>query len=449
MSLDAFRGLTIAGMVLVNNPGSWGKIYAPLEHAQWDGWTPTDFVFPFFLYIMGVAMTFSFDKRLNRGDSKLRLFEQVVRRSIILYLLALIAGWMFVPLVLIPYIMILAGISFIYMDEPILGFGTSPKTKRNKMIGWGLVGAAIVWLASYYFQTVSKDPEQTRIIIGRVPGVLARISLCYLCASVIMLNTKLWGRVAWTLFLINIYWLIMKYIHAPAGFAIADGPGLTRDAPMDAPFPGDLNAWIDLKLFGSHLYSHRPDPEGLLSTIPAIATVLCGVLTGMFLHTDRSRHEKALIMFVAGNVLIIAGACMDMYFPINKKIWSSSYVIFCAGWALALLAPCYYIIDVKGYKKWSVPLQVFGTNAILVFVASGMMARIMGRIKFDVGGNTMSLKGYLYNEWFLKYLGPGDAWFQSRFGEPELASLGFAICFVLFWLIVTYPLYKKQIFLKV
>lgn len=457
VSLDVFRGITIAAMVLVNNPGSWGHIYAPLGHAPWDGWTPTDFIFPFFLFIVGVAMTFSFDKRLARGDSHSKLFEGVVHRTLILFALGMLMAAFPNMRLSAPWLLLIVGLYTCASpdkEDPAL----EAKWRRRRPIGYGLIGVGALWFlldlghfngpvrASSFAQIFPLTNDNGGGIV-RVPGVLQRIALCYFFASIIMMKFGLLGRIAWTLGLINLYWLIMKYIQPPAGFSIlTEGKNFVQDAPAGAPFPGLLNDWIDRALLGEHLYRYRPDPEGLLSTLPAISTTLSGILAGTWLHTHHDKATKAVGMFIAGSVLFIIGLCMDIWFPINKKIWTSSYVVFVTGWALIGLALCYWANDVKGWRRWSAPFMVFGTNAILIFFCSGILARLMSMIKIG-GENAVDSKTWIYRNICIEFFG--------KLGEDGVrmsdknASLSFAIGFVLFWLLVTIPLYRMRIFLKV
>ena len=364
VSLDAFRGITIAMMILVNNPGSWGHVYSPLLHAKWHGWTMTDTIFPFFVFIVGVAMTFSFAKRLERGDTRSQLFANVVRRSAILFLLGLI----------------LAGF-------PKFNLGTI-----------------------------------------RIPGVLQRIAVCYFFAAIIVMYTGWKGRAFWAFAIIVIYWAIVKLIHAPIGYeaSVTGQEGLLHD-------------YIDSKVLGGHVYSKRPDPEGILSTIPAISTILLGVLTGNWLHSARSKMEKLVGLFIMANVAIVIGVIMHIWFPINKKIWTSSYVVFMAGMALHFLAMCYWLIDIKGYKRWATPFVIYGTNAIAVFFASGIVARLIGRyITVPIADGELALKPWIYQNIFVPWS-----------GDLKMASLLFALSYIAFWLLVLIPLYKKKIYIKV
>lgn len=427
VSLDVFRGITIAGMILVNNPGTWGSIYAPLRHAAWDGWTPTDLVFPFFLFMVGVAMTYSFDKRLAQGQSRLRLFEQVVRRTVILFLLGLIlAGFRNADgdnfRLIGPYVLVILGLGFLFADEPPFSLGKNEKERFRKAIGW------ICTLGGVLFFILDWNHFQSFEPILRVPGVLQRIAVCYFFCSLIVMYCGLRGRLFWAIVLTFGYWLILKAIPAPEGVTLpAERTGAL------------LNEWIDVKLFGRHLYGERPDPEGLLSTLPAMGTTLLGILTGNWLHSNRDRNQKAVGMFFMANILLFLGICCDYGFPINKKIWSSSYVLFTGGLALHFLAMCYWVIDIQGYKKWAAPFLVYGTNAITAYFASGIFVRILLMIKVagGTGGEAIALRSWLYKVLFASWLSPLNA------------SLGFALCYVALWCLLLVPLYRRKIFIKI
>ncbi len=340
VSLDVFRGITIAGMVLVNNPGTWEHIYWPLEHARWHGWTPTDFVFPFFLFIVGVAIPLAFANRLESGGSKRDLYLKIIKRTLIIF-----------------------------------------------AIGLFLNGLPYFGLAEY-----------------RIPGVLQRIAVCYFFASIIFLNTKVRTQIAITIGLLIGYWLLVKFVAAP-GFAAGD---LTKD--------GSLPSFVDRVVFGKHVWAQARvyDPEGLLSTIPAISTTLIGVLTGMWLRTEKTRYEKAAGMFVVGAICVAIGWAWNSFFPINKALWTSSYVLFTGGLALQFLAFCYWLIDIKGYRRWAKPFEVFGLNAIALYVVADLIAILLGTVK--VGDATLG--GWIYNNVF------------ASWASPVNASLAFAISFV-------------------
>lgn len=359
VSLDVFRGITIAGMVLVNNPGTWEHVYGPLQHASWHGWTPTDLVFPFFLFIVGVAIPLAFGKRLESGGGKRDLYLKIIKRTLIIF-----------------------------------------------AIGLFLNGFPYFGLAEY-----------------RIPGVLQRIAVCYFFASIIFLNTKLRTQLAITIALLLGYWLLLKFLPAP-GYAAGD---LTKE--------GSLPSYVDRVVLGKHVWAQARvyDPEGLLSTIPAIATTLIGVLTGRFLRTEKTRLDKAAGMFVAGAVCVAAGWAWNSFFPINKALWTSSYVVFTGGLALQFLALCYWLIDIKGYRRWARPFEIFGMNAIALYVGAGLMASLFGEIR--VGGTTLGT--WIYENVFLTW------------ASPINASLAFAIGFVLVWLALMWALYQRKIFLKI
>jgi predicted acyltransferase len=435
MALDVFRGVTIAGMVLVNNPGSWGNQYGPVAHAKWNGCTPTDLIFPFFLFIVGVAMTFSFDKRLRQGCDRLGLFLHVCQRTIVLFLLGLILnGFPFSEIrdwgrwrIVLPYIIFVIGVEMLFLKEPIFESGKTQGEKTIKIASWILIAAGILYFFLDFrnFQTFLYNKD--RGLTLRVPGVLQRIALCYFFASIIMFFARIRGRILWALGLMIVYWAIVKLIHAPAGYSVeVTGP------------EGLLHDWIDWKIVGSHVYSERPDPEGLLSTLPAIATTLLGILCGNWLHQSMDKKDKCLGLFFLGNILLVLGMWTDSYFAINKKIWTSPYVLYTAGLGMIFLGMCYYLVDIKGYKKWAYPFMVYGTNAIFLYVASGILGRLLYMIKFhNAAGETINLKTLIYNNLFTSWM------------SPKNASLFWAIAYVFVWFLIIAPLYRRKIFIKV
>ena len=360
VSLDVFRGITIAGMVLVNNPGSWEHIYWPLEHAVWSGWTPTDLVFPFFLFIVGVSIALALSNRLERGGPTRDIYLKIIKRTLIIFAIGLF----------------LNGFPYFHLDEL------------------------------------------------RIPGVLQRIAVCYFFVSIIFLNTKVRTQIAITIGLLLFYWALVKLVPAP-GYLAGD---LTKD--------GSLPSYVDRTVFGKHVWAQAKvyDPEGILSTIPSIATALFGVLTGQWLRTEKTRYEKTAGMFVVGAICVAIGWAWNAFFPINKALWTSSYVFFTGGLALQFLSICYWLIDIKGYRRWARPFEVFGLNAIALYVVADLIAELLGLIK--VGGDD-SLGGWIYDHLF------------SSWASPNNASLAFAICFVLVCLGLMWILYRKRIFLKV
>lgn len=361
-SLDVFRGLTIAGMILVNNPGTWDAIYSPLEHSKWDGLTPTDLVFPFFLFIAGVSITLSLARRADAGRGKRDLYLKIVRRTLIIFALGLV-------LTAFPY---------------------------NDLHGF------------------------------RIPGVLQRISVCYFFAAVIFLNTRWRAQSVIVAALLLLYWAAMKLIPVP-GF----GAG-------DLSTAGNLAAFVDRRLFGRHTWKPLYDPEGLLSTIPAIATTLCGVLAGQLLRSRRTALEKVAAMFVAGAACMIVGWAWNYWFPVNKALWTSSYVVVTAGMALELLAAFYWLVDIKGWRRWTKPFLAFGTNALAVYFLSEFAVLVASLIKFTrADGTRADVLGLIYEKLF------------ASWASPINASLMFAVCTVLVWLGVASLLYRKRIFIKV
>jgi predicted acyltransferase len=366
VSLDVFRGITIAGMILVNFPGSWGSVYPPLRHAAWNGWTPTDLIFPFFLFIVGVAMTFSFSNRLARGASESQLLLHVLKRSLIIFALGVFLN------------------GFPYFNLSTL----------------------------------------------RIPGVLQRIAICYFFASLVALKTGIKGQAITAVVLSLLYWVLMKVVPVP-GF----GAGVLEPT-------GNLAWYIDSNLLSGHTWSGAPvpgfDPEGILSTIPAIATTLFGILTGHWLRSARDKMEKTSGLFVMGNVGLFLGIIVNNWFPINKNLWSTSYVIFTAGTALIFLAMCYWFIDVKGYKRGMTPFLIYGTNAIAVYVLSGIVGRLLTLINVaQPDGSSITLKTFLYNNLFASWL------------DPFNASLAYAVTYILIWLGIMAIFYRAKIFIRI
>ena len=358
MSLDVFRGVTIASMMLVNNAGDWEHIYTPLEHAEWHGWTFTDTVFPFFLWIVGVAMTISFAKRVERGDDRFRLALHVLKRAAIIFGTGLL----------------LNGFPYYHLD---------------------------------------------RI---RIPGVLQRIAVCYLIAGLIFLYTRVRGQVIALLACLTGYWMLMTLVPVPGA-----GPG-----HLDPQ--NNLSAYVDRLLLSGHMWSQTKtwDPEGTVSTLPAIATALFGILTGHLLRAKREPAERAAWMFTAGNVLIFIGLMLSTWMPINKKIWTTSFSVFMAGLATVCFALCYWLIDVQGWKRFAKPFAIYGMNAIAVYVLSGVVARGLGLIK--IGGVT--LQKIIYTNVF------------APLADPYTASMLYGIVFSFMLFLVAWFMYRRHWFVR-
>lgn len=372
ISLDVFRGITIAGMVLVNNPGSWSNIYPPLKHAPWHGCTPTDLIFPFFLFIVGVAITYSLNKRKERGDSQPALIKQILRRAAILF-----------------------GLGILLSTFPFYNFSTGQ------------------WID---LSTI------------RIPGVLQRIGVVYLFTAILFLKTSLKSQVYIAAGLLLLYWFLMMVVPVP-------GIGYANLEPTT-----NLAAYIDNLLLSGHMWSATKvwDPEGVLSTLPAIATTLTGMFLGYWLLSKNDKLTKVIWIFVFANFSVVLGLIWDLVFPMNKSIWTSSYVLYTTGLALHFFAMCYWLIDMKGYTFWIKPFLVYGSNAITVFFLSGMMARFLSIIRWESApGQVITLKGYLYESFF------------TPFFSPINASLAFALFYVLLWLGIMWIFYSKKIFIKV
>jgi predicted acyltransferase len=379
MSLDVFRGATIAAMMLVNNPGDWGSVYAPLKHAPWHGWTFTDLIFPFFLWIVGMAIPLSISRRLEGGASRAQLFSHAVRRACIIFALGFFLN------------------SFGYLVDGSL-----------------FRGGFSEWLR-HYLTTV------------RVPGVLQRIAICYLAAIGIYLCGGIRAQWAALATLLLGYWLMMTVVPVPG-----HGPGVLEKE-------GNLSQYIDNLVMnrpaiGTHVYegSKIYDPEGVLSTLPAIGTCIFGVLAGMLLQASKTREEKTAWMFTGGAALLWAGQLFNLVFPINKEIWTSSYTVFMAGMAMTCFACCYWLVDIQGWKKFPRPFAIYGMNAITVFVLSGML----GRLAVEIRVGESALKTWL---------------FKNSFGmipDPRLASLCWALMWVLLLYGVAWAMHRRKWFVR-
>ncbi len=374
LSLDVFRGMTIAGMVLVNNPGTWSAIYSPLAHAEWHGATPTDFVFPFFLFIVGIAITLALGERVEQAGINKDIYLKIFRRALIIFALGL-------------------------------------------------------FLATFPFYNFIKG-EWLDVSTVRIMGVLQRIAVCYLVASLIFVRTNWKQQAIVAVALLLVYWALVTLISVPnCEVTTFNDKTCNLAAYFDRQILTENHIWKSSKVF---------DPEGILSTLPAIATTLAGVLCGHWLRREKDDYEKVAAMFFFGVVLTAVGWSWSFWFPINKSLWTSSYVVYTAGLALCFLGFCYWLIDVKGYKKWAKPFVIFGVNALALFVFSGLMARLLGLIKVtSAEGKEISLQKWIFDSVFLPL------------ASPINASLMYAVSFILLWLFLMWLLYRKRIFIKV
>lgn len=371
-SLDAFRGATIAAMILVNNPGTWDAVYPQLRHAAWHGWTFTDWIFPFFLFIVGVAMVFALARRVEQGIRPTRLFPRIVSRSLKIFLLGLFLN--------------------------AFPFGL-----------WG---------------------HQFDLASIRIPGVLQRIAICYFVVSMISLHAGVRVQLLILVGLLIGYWGVLTLIPVP-GF----GAGVLDPV-------GNICWYVDSKVLAGHTWAGAPapgfDPEGIISTLGALATTLSGALLGRWLRSEHTREEITIWMFVAGYVSIFLGFVLDTWMPINKNLWTPSYVVFMNGWALTVFATLYWLIDVRNYRKWATPLVQYGMNAIAVFVLSGIVGRLLVVVKLHAAdGSALALKTYLFEHVY------------KTIASPLNASLLFALSFVLLMYLVVWGLWKRQWFFKV
>ncbi len=433
-------------MLLVNNPGSWSHIYWPLEHAAWNGWTFTDLVFPFFLFMVGVAMMYSFPKRLAQGAARSELFMHVVRRAFALMLLGYWGAswsrilWPGVNLSQVSEVILRVGYTAGVISAVVLLAGTT-----HKRLWWGIL---LSGMASFFGSAALlgfEDPLLSRIAHIRIPGVLVRIGWCYLLASgIYFLTPSRKSVILWISCLLAAYAIWMLLVPVP-GFGIPDlSRGFpTAEAPLDELF-SNWAFYIDYHVLGTHTWGVRQltdgngaliwsfDPEGLISTIPATCSVLFGVLTGLWMRReDLDNSQKLNGLFVAACWLMVLGLILSIWMPINKRLWTSSYTIFTAGMALVTLAVLFHAIDVKGFRRWAYPFVAYGRNAIFAFVLSGMMAVALGQIRV---ANGSSLKEYIY---------------QLMPGSPEFASFLFGITFVAFWAGVAWIMDQRKIYLKV
>lgn len=356
ISLDALRGFTMAAMILVNYPGSEHHIYIPLEHAPWNGLTPTDLIFPFFLFMVGVSIVLSYSKSLEKGVSKKELYRKIVWRSIKIF----------------------------------------------------MVGVTLGLLPFFNFSEV------------RVAGVLQRIALVFMACSFLYLNTRVKAQVWIGVVLLVGYWLAMTLTPTP-------GEGMVMLAPGK-----NLAAWIDTLLLPGSMWQGTWDPEGILSTFPAVVTGMMGMLAGALLRSERTPQEKVNLLMVAGFVAAIVGYVWGLTFPLNKNLWTSSYVLVTGGLASLALGTLYYVVDIRQYTSGTKPGIIFGANAIAIYVLADLVSYLFYLV--PVGGLSL-------NEHFMET-------FTHTFGNPKLGSMLYALFFVGINFLMAYGLYKKRIFIK-
>lgn len=373
ISLDAFRGFTIASMVLVNNPGDWSHLYPPLGHAEWHGWTFTDCIFPFFLFIVGVSMRISLARRAPQAAGRFALVAALWKRAAVIF----------------------------------------------------LIGLALNLIPHFDFSTV------------RIPGVLQRIALCIAIAAPLVVYGGWRAQAAASAALFAVYALLQLTVAVPQ----ADG-GYAAGVLE----PGrDFGAWVDRALLAGHLWAKSKtwDPEGLVSTLPAVGSLLFGVLAGHWLAAARAAAEKTVWLLLAGLACLWIGTMLDAVFmPINKNLWTPSYAVFMSGWALIGFAAFYWLMDAvdaaslrAACRRWFLPFTIYGMNALFIFAFSGFVARLLTFYKF--GEPAQSLKALLY------------APIEALPLTPQGASLLYAVLFNLVMFALAWHLWKKQWFIKV
>ncbi len=359
-SLDVFRGLSIAAMILVSTPGTWTAVYTPLDHALWNGWTITDLVFPFLLFAMGAAVPFA----LARRRATQRVGRHILRRTMILFAL-------------------------------------------------GLLLNAIEAATPMHWATF------------RIPGVLQRIALVFLAVAWLTEHASPRAQIAVVVAALATYWAALTLIPVPGA-----GAGVLTPE-------GNLASYVDRALLGRHLLNQFSDPEGLLSTLPAIASAMFGVFTGGWLRERHEAHHSAGL-FVAGLVATIAGLAWGRVFPINKNLWTSSFALFSGGLAAQALALCHWLVDVRGWRAWSRPLAAFGRNPLLAYFLSVGFDSLLTRVSVTGGG---SLKGIVYRSTFVPVLRPCCG--------PEAASLGYAVAYVVLWGVILGEMYRRRVFVRI
>ena len=382
LSIDIFRGLTVILMTIVNNPGDWGHIYAPLEHAEWHGYTLTDLVFPSFLFIVGISTVLSKPSE----DQLLKIFKRALRIFLLGLSLSFFSKIHAGDFTLIVRLLAMAAVTVAFLGDYSL-----------KGQFWVALGAFVLMIGLCFSGLT--DFEHVRI-----PGVLQRIAVVYLLVSLLHAYTSL--RVQISVFIISLvgYWALMSFVEVP-GIGAAN-----------LEVNKNLAAWLDNYLLEGHLWASAKtwDPEGILSTLPALATGLAGLFAGRYLQGS----PKAAVLFAVGALALVAGTVWGWYFPINKALWTSSYVLVAAGWDLLLLAVLQATIRSDRYWK---PVLIFGMNPMLVFFFSGIIPRVLGMIKIGEEG----LTSWIYSKGI-----------EPFFTDKINASLAGALIYVLIWVAI-------------
>lgn len=387
--------MTVAGMLLVNNPGTWSAIYPPLAHAAWHGWTPTDVIFPFFLFIVGITTQLSLGARRARGDDDRAIRRQILKRGALIFLFG-----------------------FLINGFPFFTWGAVPGDPDPSFL----------------------DRVLDRLEHWRIMGVLQRIGLAYIVSALIATRATVRTQVIVTAVLLLGYWFAMTVVPVPGSNGT---PGALLLGRGETTLAGYLDrVLLDWSRFGlgNHLWvgSVTWDPEGILSTTGAICTALLGNLAGRWIGQPRPLVERVAGLFAAGAIAMMVGLMWHWSFPINKSIWTGSYVVFTAGMASVVLATIIWLIEMQNQRWWVKPFEIYGLNPMVAFVGSAVMARLIySIIKVDLNGQQVSLQAAFYRTAFASWLSPLNA------------SLAFALAFVAFWFGVLLLLYRRRIVFKV
>ncbi|GLU54067.1 acyltransferase family protein [Dyadobacter frigoris] len=418
ISLDVLRGLTIILMTIVNNPGDWGHVYSPLLHAEWHGCTPTDLVFPTFLFIVGVSVVLATPQKILNANS----FQKIITRTIRIFCLGM----------------------FLYFFSKIHAFGL----EGLLLLGFRLILTAIIVVALFsdydkklqFYLALAVFVIMMILAFGgfkdyetvRIPGVLQRIAIVYFIVSILYLKTNWKTQAIFGVTVLLTYWALMTLIPVPG----VGEPNFEKGT--------NLAAWLDNYLLPGHLWitSKTWDPEGILSTLPAIGTGIAGLLVGTLLTNSFSKDKKALYLFIGAISGIVIGLIWNTVFPINKALWTSSYVLYAAGIASLCLVILYYVIDVLGISGWTKFFVIFGVNPMVVFFFSGIIPRVLSGIKVaypnDPAHEPIGLQVYFY-EFKLSPL----------FSDPINASLAYALTYLTLWFVILYILYRNKLVFKV
>jgi predicted acyltransferase len=417
ISLDVFRGFTILLMTIVNNPGSWAAIYPPLAHAEWHGCTPTDLVFPFFIFIMGSAIPFAMPTK----QFDYTVFNKIIIRSLRIFCLGLFLNY-FSKIELLG----LEGISLLLL-RLIITFAVAYALLGNfslKVKTYLVFGIFAILLILAYGQI-----EAFREV--RIPGVLQRIGIVYFFISLLYLKTNLKTQLLVAASILLGYWIVMAFVPVP-GFGAANFEKGTN-----------LAAWLDNLVLKGHLWSVSKtwDPEGILSTLPAVATGILGMFIGQILNLKIQQTEILKKIAAVGFALLIAGLLWSLLFPLNKSLWTSSYVLYTAGIATLCLTVLYFLIDIANYKKWTKLFLIWGVNPMIVFFFSGIIPRVLSSITIQnpkIASEQINLQSYFYKFCIVPV-----------FSNPMNASLTFAVIYAIFWSLILWVFYKNKLIFKV